>query len=313
MQACPACQHEVQEELPECPYCGLIFAKWKSLHSRSAVHPLAKESPGTPIPGTLTWLIPTILMCALSSVLVFEMARSPALIAELAKENWDGGLILGSWGLVGSIGLFVYGLGMYRWKQRVGNVSTSFINSLTAGRFVQIAGIAQANGPILRAPVSQKPCVWFVYKEEDDENHEIVNKSSGRFFVRDMTGAISIDPVNAELMLENTIRFKSAESFFQRFFCREHGCTESFIPPGKTVYVLGTVCMYPQSRQDANDTVRLYIGLGRKEVFQISDRSVTDLLSHWSWQRFAWFLYGGVFLSVAFLYAILKWYATPGP
>ena len=29
MTACPACQREVPEERKDCPYCGVVFAKWK--------------------------------------------------------------------------------------------------------------------------------------------------------------------------------------------------------------------------------------------------------------------------------------------
>lgn len=30
MKSCPACQREVQSEASECPYCGVVFAKWRS-------------------------------------------------------------------------------------------------------------------------------------------------------------------------------------------------------------------------------------------------------------------------------------------
>ena len=35
MTTCPACHHELQENLLECPFCGVIIAKWKP-HPKSA-------------------------------------------------------------------------------------------------------------------------------------------------------------------------------------------------------------------------------------------------------------------------------------
>lgn len=30
MTTCPACQRDIPEERKDCPYCGVVFAKWKS-------------------------------------------------------------------------------------------------------------------------------------------------------------------------------------------------------------------------------------------------------------------------------------------
>jgi hypothetical protein len=331
MQTCPACQRDVQENAKECPYCGVVFEKWKSLHSNSALHPLAKDSPGTRPPGTHIWLIPAILGCGLSGFFILKMIGSPALMAELAKEEWAGGLVLCIWGAVGGIGLFLYGLNKYRLKRLIGNVSTSTIGSLIVGRFVQIAGTAQPDGPLLRAPFSGKPCVWFSYKVETeggmskDSKLLVSHKPNEFFFVSDITGTIRVLPsLTTDLKLKNDRTFKryfkklppeviaqlnKPISNFDTLRCRE-----SFVPPGKTVYVLGTV--RESSKANPDGTARLFISNGLKganQVFQLSDRSVSDLLSHWSWQRFALIFYGGAIITVAFLYAILQWYAKPGP
>lgn len=42
MKPCPACQREVQDEASECPFCGVVFAKWKGNASVKAVNPLAQ-------------------------------------------------------------------------------------------------------------------------------------------------------------------------------------------------------------------------------------------------------------------------------
>jgi hypothetical protein len=330
VNTCPACQRDVPEEEQTCPYCGVVFAKWKSLHSSSAIHPLTKESPGTRPPGTLIWLIPAILGCGLSGFFILEMIGSQALMAELAREEWAGGLVPCLVGALGGVGLFVYGLGMRRWKQSIGNVSTSTIGSLTVGRFALIAGTAQPDGPLLRAPFSGKPCVWFAYKVVkevfDADRDELLasHKSNEFFFIRDATGTIRVrSSLAADLMLRNDRTFRryfknippeliahlyKPISNFDTLRCRE-----CFIPPGATVYVLGTVRESSEANPDAYGTARLFISAVPKGagVFQISDRSVTDLLSHWSWQRFAFLFYGGAALTVASLYAILKLYASP--
>lgn len=42
MKPCPVCRREVQSEASECPYCGVVFAKWKA---RDVIQATASNSP----------------------------------------------------------------------------------------------------------------------------------------------------------------------------------------------------------------------------------------------------------------------------
>jgi hypothetical protein len=39
MKPCPACQRDVSDEAKECPYCGVVFAKWKERKSQPTTAP----------------------------------------------------------------------------------------------------------------------------------------------------------------------------------------------------------------------------------------------------------------------------------
>lgn len=45
MKHCPSCQQEIQEELTECPHCGIIFSKWKG---HFPPKPRISDSEGSP-------------------------------------------------------------------------------------------------------------------------------------------------------------------------------------------------------------------------------------------------------------------------
>ncbi|OGS58514.1 MAG: hypothetical protein A3J79_07415 [Elusimicrobia bacterium RIFOXYB2_FULL_62_6] len=53
MKPCPKCNKEVQEESADCPYCGIIFAKWEKLRQNAAEAPASSltDSPAEPEPA----------------------------------------------------------------------------------------------------------------------------------------------------------------------------------------------------------------------------------------------------------------------
>lgn len=46
MNTCPACHREIQQASQECPYCGVIVAKWKG-HTSPATGPAPENRPAT--------------------------------------------------------------------------------------------------------------------------------------------------------------------------------------------------------------------------------------------------------------------------
>jgi uncharacterized protein YbjQ (UPF0145 family) len=68
MTTCPACQREIQPAMPECPYCGVIIAKWKGYktstegfaqHTGTANTP-SKERTMSYIPQSMVTTAPTL-------------------------------------------------------------------------------------------------------------------------------------------------------------------------------------------------------------------------------------------------------------
>ncbi len=44
MTTCPACQRDVPEERKDCPYCGVVFAKWKGHKAQPAAAPVLSNA-----------------------------------------------------------------------------------------------------------------------------------------------------------------------------------------------------------------------------------------------------------------------------
>jgi len=64
IQTCPACQRKVPQEMPECPHCGVVFAKWKG----HAPTPIA--TPAVPPANNLQPLISRLVLALLAVVAV---------------------------------------------------------------------------------------------------------------------------------------------------------------------------------------------------------------------------------------------------
>jgi hypothetical protein len=283
----------------------------------------------------LGWFIILGLSLGLVGFIVFQSARRTLSTAHLAQAPDDMFFYL-VLGVLGGVGLFIYGFMLNRKKRLIESIPTSAIRSLAVG-LTEVTGSVRPDGSVLSAPLSGKPCVFFSYKVEEkhgtgeDSRWETIahGTSDQPFFVRDTTGTVLVVPLDAEPIVDNTRTYENdglrslppeAITGLNRLGIPTAGwsgqktlrCHESFIPPEATVYVLGTAQVNPAADANADNAERLYIGSSRDEAFIISDRSEKDLLARLSWQVPAC-LYGGPALTVASLFAILTWYVKPGP
>lgn len=323
MTTCPACQHDIQEGAQDCPYCGVVFAKWKALRSGSGAHPLARQNPSTGPVGLGFWLPPLILGLIASGMLIVKIINGKFTPGPLGDNGWSLALLaVCVLSVVCGVAVFGGGLAVNRRKRLMGNVQIGTIGSLRPG-LVVVTGITEADGRVLQAPCSQKQCVYFSYNIEEhngktgmdaDWDEFARGESDQSFYVRDHTGRVRIDPRGGRFFLQNDkrgVRTSTVVLPQGRFTTGRFMCNESFLPVGKTVYILGTAQEDPEAESTADPTERLYIGASKDRVFQVSDRSLNDLDSHTTKLQFARMFYGGAALTVASLYAILACFVVP--
>lgn len=283
--------------------------------------------------GLLYWVTIVGLVSLVIALLIGETVRRV-----IAQGHWvgrfDDGLLVLAAGVVGGITLFFHGFRLTRRKQLIETTPTSAIRSLAIG-LVEIMGNAGPFGPLLNAPFSAMPCVFFSYKVEERQRSVKQDKwvtiaqghSHLPFTLRDVTGAVMIMPIGAELMIEARGTYQNGghiglpttvEAGLATLGITSSGwlssktlrCTESFILPEERIYVLGTAQEGNQD-QSANEA-RLFIGHHPDGVFMISDRSERDLLSGLQWKVLV-LLYGGPVLTAACAWGLLHSYVAVIP
>ena len=299
-------------------------------HQQAALHRRARQGVSA---GLFYWM--TILTIVL---LVITLLTGESLRRVIVKGQWAGNLDDGLWllavGVLGGIALFVYGVRLHRRKRLIETTPTASIRSLAIGQ-VEITGHAEPAGPMLSAPFSAMPCVFFSYKVEERQRvgkqDKWVTIAEGHshlpFAVRDMTGAVMVIPIGAELIIETRGTYQngghialpttvenglatlgiSSSAWLSSKTLR---CTESFILPEESVYILGTAQEGDQD-QSANEA-RLFIGSHPDGVFMISDRNERDLLSGLRWKVLV-LLYGGPALTAACVWGLLHSYVAVIP
>jgi len=251
----------------------------------------------------------------------------------VATEHWtaalDASVLYLAVGVVGGVGLSIYGFVMNSRKRLIESIPTSPVRSLAVG-LVEVSGRAQPEHGLLRAPFSGMPCVLFSYQVEErrasgkETRWETIAKGTSQepFFVRDETGRVLVVPFDAQLILPDNRTTRNnwlgtlpeetilgllklgvpVEGWFGEKTLR---CSESCILPDETVYVLGTAQENKSAADSMENSARLYIGSSRDNEFIISDRSEKELLSTLRWQVYA-FLGGGPALAVLCLLLLFK-------
>lgn len=283
--------------------------------------------------GLLYWVTIVVIVSLVIMLLTGETIRRA-----IAKGHWigklDDGLLFLAVGVAGGMVLFFYGVRLNRRRHLIETTPTSAIRSLAIG-LVEITGHAEPSGPMLNAPFSAMPCVFFSYKVEERQRagkqEKWVTIAEGLshlpFTVRDATGAVMILPIGAELMIESRGTYQNGghialpttvEAGLAALGIASSGwlssktlrCTESFILPEERVYILGTAQEGDQ-HQSANEA-RLFIGSHPDGVFMITDRSERDLLSGLRWKVLV-LLYGGPALTAACAWGLLHVYVAVLP
>ncbi|HXH85277.1 GIDE domain-containing protein [Petrachloros mirabilis] len=236
-------------------------------------------------------------------------------------------------GIVGGVGLLIWGWLINQRKRLIESIPTSAIRSLALG-LVEINGRAQPEEGLLASPFGGLPCVFYTYIVEErtgSDKHarwETIAKGTSEqpFFVRDETGRVLVVPLGATLILpdERASRHNwlgelppTTVAGLNRLGISTEGwtgsralrCRETFILPEERIYVLGTALEYHGARGLVENSSRMYIGSSRDHEFIISDRSEKELLSRLRWQASACFI-GGLLLAAGCFITFLKRYLT---
>lgn len=236
-------------------------------------------------------------------------------------------------GVLAGIGLSAYGFFLNNRKRLIESIPTSAIRSLAIG-LVEVSGRAQPEHALLRAPFSGMPCVLFSYTVEErrtsgkETRWETIAKGTSQepFHVRDTTGRVLVVPFDAQLILpdskatrcnwsgtlpEATILGLLKLGIALDGWSGEKTirCTETFILPDETVYVMGTAQEHQGAVESMDNSARLYIGSSRGHEFIISDRSEKELLYGLQWQVWA-SMGGGPVLAILCLLLMFKLYGA---
>ena len=263
-----------------------------------------------------------------ASLILFAGIRKTVATTHWAQAP-DATLLFLVLGVMGGMGLSIYGFVVNNRKRLMESIPTSPVRSLAVG-LVEVSGRALPERGLLRAPFSGLPCVLYSYTVEErresgkDVRWETIAKgtSSDPFFMQDETGKVLVVPFDAQLILpdnrtsrNNWLGSLPGETILglARLGISVDGwlgektirCSEACILPDETVYVLGTAQENKGAAESTENSARLYIGSSRDNEFIISDRSEKELLSRLRWQVLA-FLGGGPALTVLCLLLMFK-------
>ncbi len=144
-------------------------------------------------------------------------------------------------GEISGIYFFFKGFKTLRKKRLIQNVPSSTVRAIPMGE-VEIKGRAKAKH-LLKTPISNVPCVFFRYTEEEfrkvGNSYRWVKildtRSDFQFCLADDTGAVKIDPAEAELNLVN--RYVKTEGKIKK--------TEYYILENEKLYVFGKARKLP--------------------------------------------------------------------
>ena len=275
------------------------------------------------------FLSAALLFAALILVAGIRKTVAPGQWAMPPDTTW----MLLALGALAGIGLSAYGFFVNNRKRLIESIPTSAVRSLAIG-LVEVSGRAQPERALLRAPFTGMPCVLFSYKVEErrtsgkETRWETIAKGTSQepFYVQDTTGRVLVVPFDAQLILPDSKATRSNWSGtlpeatilgLLRLGIVVDGwsgektirCSETFILPDETVYVMGTAQERQGAAENTDNSARLYIGSSRDHEFIISDRSEKELLSGLQWQVWA-SIGGGPVLALLCLLLMFKLYGT---
>lgn len=153
--------------------------------------------------------------------------------------------------------VFLNGFVQYKKKRLVENIPTSKIRSVAMG-LSELIGNTEQKFP-LKSPLTHTDCVYYRFAIEEERRDfkgtrywKVVNKgnSANYFYIKDDTGEILVDPLDAEVILP--VDYEYVDTIGER----RKRYTEWYIQPGEQVYVLGTVRKFKDAVLDRKEKLK---------------------------------------------------------
>jgi len=218
--------------------------------------------------------------------------------------------------------LFVWAILSFRKKRLIENIPTSKIRSIAMG-LVEIFGeVIPSKDNILKSPFSETDCVYYKYKIEElrssgKSSHWATIKKGWNyvyFYIKDETGMVLIDPLDAKIDIAADNVFKSGlgkdppytvKQFLQKEnvnfedilfgINRRMRYTEHFIAPKDKLYILGTAADNPfvKDASTLKGVEDVIIKKGKHDKFYyISDKNEHMILRRLNIIVFCGFVFG---------------------
>lgn len=233
---------------------------------------------------------------------------------------------------------FIKGFGWLKQKRLIENTPTSKIRSIAMGLVEIYGAVVPKEAGILKSAFSAKDCVYCKYTIEEyrssGKSHQWVTVKSGEmavpFFLKDETGAVLVDPKEANMEIPMDFEFRSGwnndppqqiQQFlisngmdFEGFlgFNKTMRYREYIIEPGNNLYVMGTAADNPDFSHmggaDAVNSAHIRIQKGANDkTYYISDRPEKEILKGLRWKSFLGIFGGGVLAVVCFALILYSW------
>jgi hypothetical protein len=236
------------------------------------------------------------------------------------------------------LGVICYALGFYflKIKHLIQNTPTSKIRSIAMG-FVEISGkvIPLSSMHTFLSPFSNQKCVYYrytieEYRQSKNSSYWVVIKQDTReekFYVKDETGQVLIDPANATIDISKDTEYNSRMGkdpplrvikFLNKQNVRYEGILfginktmryrEYLIKPEDTLYIMGTAedNPYVKDATTTEGTADLMIKKGKHiKLFLISEKSEKKILQKYTLLPIFFLLFGTIILILC-LFGIFK-------
>ncbi len=149
----------------------------------------------------------------------------------------------------GGLALFFFGFSRLRRMRLLQDTPTSTIRGVAMGT-AELVGKAVERTPLVSV-LTSTPCVWFHYTVEEERSGSKGEKrwvkigeavSNDLFYLDDGTGRLAVDPMGAEMNIENRRRWiDAAGTAFGPFTAHRRRYTEWLILPTGRLYIFGYV------------------------------------------------------------------------
>jgi hypothetical protein len=153
----------------------------------------------------------------------------------------------------------------------VGAVETSKVKGLTPGFVKELKGVVECFTPIY-SPMTRKACVYYEYRKEKktDKGYEKVEstvKTTPFFTLRDDTGAIIVEPADAQVGADPSYQKEEGD----------YRSTEYVLEVGKDIYAMGYISKGPESLVMSKHGTTFFLS-SKSESEIIKGEQRTDIL-----------------------------------